>query len=106
MAHAEVAQGAPGRLRELAGRLESQRGFAEVVASLQAGHGATLDGVWGSSCALAAAALERHAPGPLVVVLPHQADIDLVVDDLALFTDTPADVFPAIESTLRERTGQ
>ena len=41
----------------------AQEGFAEVVASLKAGHAATLDGVWGSSCALAAAALAAPRPG-------------------------------------------
>ena len=53
-----------------------QEGFVEVVASLQAGHAATLDGVWGSSCALVAAALVAHAPGPLVVVCANVDDVD------------------------------
>ncbi|HQU44681.1 MAG TPA: hypothetical protein PK867_17830, partial [Pirellulales bacterium] len=66
MASAEIAITAAERLWQLADRLESTDGFAEVVASLQAGHGATLDGVWGSSCALVAATLIRHAPASLV----------------------------------------
>src|ERR1700709_1858879 len=82
----------------LAGYLESQQGFAEVVASLQAGHGATLDGVWGSSCALAAAAILKHAPSTLVVVLPRQADLDEFHDDWSIFSDVRAERFPAWES--------
>ncbi len=57
MAHADAATDAAGQLLELVGLLERQEGFAEVVESLQAGHAATLDGVWGSSCALVSAVL-------------------------------------------------
>jgi transcription-repair coupling factor (superfamily II helicase) len=73
------------RLEELVGRLNALPGFAEAVASLWAGRGATLGGVWGSSCALVAAALAKMAPGPLVVVLPHAADADAFADDVRLF---------------------
>ena len=64
MTEAQTVLTASDRLEDLVGRLEAQRGFAEVIASLQAGHAATLGGVWGSSCALVAASLVRHAPGP------------------------------------------
>ncbi len=103
MAASEMAVEAPEQLKDLVGRLESVRGFAEVVASLRAGHSATLDGVWGSSCALAAAALARHARGPLIVVCPHPGDIDELVDDLANFTAAEVDTFPAIESLAAPR---
>jgi transcription-repair coupling factor (superfamily II helicase) len=96
-----------GRLRGLADTLESHRGFAEVVASLHAGHGGTIGGTWGSASALAAAALLKSrrpssaklpAPGPLVVVLPHAAEAEAFVDDLALFSDVPVLLLPAVES--------
>jgi transcription-repair coupling factor (superfamily II helicase) len=90
------------RLVELVGRLESQHGFAEVVASLQAGHASTLGGVWGSSCALVAASLVRHSPGPLVVVWPHIDDLDDFSADLALFTTVKPERFPAWEREDRE----
>ena len=54
---------ASDRLLELVGLLEAQDGFAEVVAALKAAHAATLDGVWGSACALVAASLTQHVPG-------------------------------------------
>ena len=103
MAH--VAEVAPDSLRpfDLVDRLERQEGFSEIVAELRAGHAATLDGVWGSSCALAAATLAGHASGPLVVVLPHQDNIDETVDDLALFTPLTPERFPAWEALLDER---
>src|SRR5215475_2337309 len=92
---ASVLTTAAERLGQLADRLESTAGFAEVVASLQAGHGATLDGVWGSSCALVAAALLRQAPAPLVIVCPQPADVDDFCDDLALFTEIRPERLPA-----------
>src|SRR5689334_18724675 len=103
MAQAELVT-APDRLLELVGRLEAAEGFAEVVASLQAGHGATLDGVRGSSCALVSAALAQHAPGPLVVVCPQPGEIDDFCDELALFSALKPVRFPAWENLPTERT--
>jgi transcription-repair coupling factor (superfamily II helicase) len=102
MSAAQAVVPASERLFELVGRLEAQRGFAEVIASLQAGHAATLGGVWGSSCALVAASLARHAPGPLVVVWPHMDDIDDFCDELALFSAVAPERFPAWEREARE----
>jgi transcription-repair coupling factor (superfamily II helicase) len=102
MSSAQAVVTASERLFELVGRLEAQRGFAEVIASLQAGHAATLGGVWGSSCALVAASLVRHAPGPLVVVWPHMDDIDDFCTDLALFTSVAPERFGAWEREVRE----
>ncbi len=94
---------AEARLRALPARLSAQQSFAAAVASLEAGHGANLDGVWGSSCALVAAALAERAPRMLVIVCPHGDDIDEVSGDLALFTQRPAEAFPAWESGAGER---
>ena len=90
-------------LADLVGRLERQQGFAEVIASLAGGHSGTLGGVWGSSCALIAASLARHAPGPLVVVCPRGEDLDDFAADLTLFSDVAVEKFPAWESNPRER---
>ena len=57
-----------------------------MLDSLTAGHGATIGGAWGSSCALVAASLAAAAPGPLVVVLAHGDDIEAFSQDLALFS--------------------
>jgi len=100
--------GRPGRLLGLAETLESHRGFADVVASLRAGHGGTIGGTWGSASALALAALLRAvrgesptgaaATGTLVVVLPHAVEAEAFVDDLALFASVPAALLPAAEN--------
>src|SRR5690242_18468679 len=100
---ADNRQQAGRRLRELAAQLSSHSGFAEVVASLEAGHGGTLGGVWGSSRALVAAALARSCPGPLVIVAPHPGEIDAIARDLALFSDAPVSTFPAWETEPGER---
>lgn len=103
MASAESLVSVSSPLVELVGRLDAVAGFNDVVAALQAGEGATLDGVWGSSCALAAAALLRHAPAGLVLVTPHASEVDDLVDDLRLFTETRAERFPAWESLPSDR---
>ncbi|HET6883078.1 MAG TPA: transcription-repair coupling factor, partial [Pirellulales bacterium] len=61
------------------------------------------DGVWGSSCALVAATLARHAPGPLVIVCPQPAEIDDFCDDLALFTESQPERLPAWETLAGEQ---
>jgi transcription-repair coupling factor (superfamily II helicase) len=94
---------AADRLRELAANLNLHRGFADVIASLEAGHGGTLGGVWGSSRALVAAALARSCPGPLVIVAPHSGEIDAIARDIALFSELPVAEFPAWESEPGER---
>ncbi|HLA85623.1 MAG TPA: transcription-repair coupling factor [Thermoguttaceae bacterium] len=103
MAQTAPQTDAETRLRALVERLAAQEGFAGVVAELHAGHAATLDGVWGSSCALAAAALAREATGPLLVVCPSLDGVDEMVDDLRLFTPVEVERFPAWEATLDER---
>jgi transcription-repair coupling factor (superfamily II helicase) len=103
MTDAVAAPTASDRLLELARRVERQQGFAQLVESLKAGQAATLDGAWGSACALAAAALASHAPGVLIAVCPQVDDIDELVDDLALFTRLVPERFPAWESMPSER---
>jgi transcription-repair coupling factor (superfamily II helicase) len=90
-------------LRGLPAQLETHTGFSEVLASLAAGQAGTLGGVWGSSRALVAAALGEHCPHTLTVVLPHAAEVDSLVDDLALFTDLEVEAFPATEADAGER---
>src|SRR4051812_1891004 len=97
------ASRAADRLRELAAHLNLHTGFSDVVASLAAGHGGTLGGVWGSSRALVAAAFAQACPGPLVVVAPHPGEIDAIVRDLSLFTTLGVAPFPAWESEPGER---
>ncbi len=103
MTNALPAAGASGRVRELPGHLTAHPGFVDAVAALSRGEDVTWDGVWGSSCALVAAALVQHVAGMLVIVSPHQDDADAFCDDLKLFSEIPAERFPAWEADPGER---
>jgi transcription-repair coupling factor (superfamily II helicase) len=88
----------PASLHDLPVILRRAEGFAAVVESLKQGHGGTVDGAWGSSAALAAAALGLEAPRTLLVVIAHPRDTDGWVDDLASFAGVRPAVFPAWEN--------
>ena len=90
-------------LRGLPAQLATHAGFSEVLTSLANGQAGTLGGVWGSSRALVAATLGQHCSQTLTVVLPHAADVDSLVDDLALFTDAEVEAFPATEADAGDR---
>ncbi|MEM9186662.1 MAG: transcription-repair coupling factor [Planctomycetota bacterium] len=98
-ATADAAQG----LRRLAAQLVERADFARVAESLETGHSGTLGGVWGASCALVAASLAERAPGPLVVVVPHLADVDRFLADFRLFSQASAAAFPAWQAERGER---
>jgi len=97
MAEAAISSSASERLFDLVGRLAAQDDFGEVVREMQSGHAGTFDGVWGSSCALLAAALAGKGTGPLVVVCPTPDDADDFLDDFGLFSKSTPDRFPALE---------
>jgi len=103
MADAPAVPARAPQLVRLAECLEAHPGFVDVVSALAQRGSATLDGVWGSSCALVAAALLRHAPGPLVVVCAQPNELDDFCDDLALFTPAAAARFPAWEGEAGEQ---
>src|SRR5947207_2026890 len=84
-------------LRALSGLLTRSEGWAELRAALAVGRSGTVDGAWGSSAALAAAALAADTPGTLLVVLPNPADVDPWAEDLHSFTGTRPAVFEAWE---------
>ncbi len=90
------------RLQELSRLMQNAEGFSEVVASLRAGHGATIDGAWGSSCALTVAALAQHTPRTLFVVTAHVSDVDDLAGDIEAFLGRSVQSFPAWERLPRE----
>ncbi len=93
---------ATDRMRQLYRRLFDWEGCGECLAALEQGKPATFDGVWGSSCALVAAALQTRAAGPVVVVCPTQNEADELAADLDLFTSQRPEQFPAWETALGE----
>ena len=103
MAKVSTASLTPIReLKELTREVQHVAGFPEVLAALKNGHGATIDGAWGSAGPLAAAALGLHAPRTLVIVLAHVGDVDDFRDDVATFAGVASEVFPAWDRLPRE----
>ena len=88
MTTATLAAPADAGLRALPGLLHKAEGWAALRAALTAGRSGTVDGAWGSSASLAAAALATDAPGTLLVVVPSPADVSAWVEDIASFTGT------------------
>ena len=93
-----VADAASGSLADVPKVLRDAEGFGDVSAALRAGKAGTIDGAWGSSAALAAAALAADAAGPVLIVLAHVGDVDPWANDLHSFTGRRPVIFPAFES--------
>ncbi len=103
MPERETGLSAQQQLQLLQECLEQDSGFADVVAAACQGQATTLDGVWGSSCALVAAALAaRNTPAPVVVVTAKSAEIDDLVDSLRLFSKHSAVTYPTLEERPRK----
>ncbi len=91
-------------LAELVDRLRRVDTFSAVARAMQAGQSGTIDGAWGSSCALATSAVVKEAPGQVLIVLPRISDVDDFAADLLPFLDPPPVVFPAWESLPKDRS--
>src|SRR5262249_34455611 len=89
--------GATG-LHALPALLHAAGGWGELRTALRSGHSGTIDGAWGSSAALAVAALATDAPGTVLAVLPGASDVIPWVEDLASFTGVRPAVFEAWET--------
>ncbi|MBA61913.1 MAG: transcription-repair coupling factor [Planctomycetaceae bacterium] len=83
---------------DLTRSLASQTDFMDTVATIQEGMGASIDGVWGSSCALVSAAISAAGFPVNLIVLPRGKQIDDFCDDLRLFTEQEVFAFPVLES--------
>ncbi len=95
-------------LQDLTRLLESTEGFRPLLDALRQNHSGTVDGAWGSSAALAVAALANHVPRTLLVVLAHPRDLDGWAADLASFAGRPPANFPAADDSAEddESSGQ
>lgn len=85
-------------LADLPQLLRDAEGFAAVTSALRAGGAGTIDGAWGSSAALAIAAIASDAPATVLVVLAHPGDLESWAGDLAAFAGRRPVVVPAFES--------
>lgn len=96
---------AANRLGELVTVLRSEPGFAAASESLRAGRSASVDGAWGSSGALAVAALTGQAPSTVLIVLAHPGDLGTYRADLDSLCDRRPIIFPALDNWSPARTG-
>src|SRR5579884_3278030 len=86
-------------LQDLTRIIQTAEGFHPLVAALKNGRAAAVDGAWGSSASLTAAALGLHAPTTLLVVIAHPRDVDPWVEDIASFAGKRPVNFPAWEAS-------
>lgn len=71
-----------------------------IAAAMSAGGNALLDGVVGSSCAIAMAAVARSAAvDSVLVIVPDPNLSQATASDLELFTEEAIEVFPALDAT-------
>jgi transcription-repair coupling factor (superfamily II helicase) len=91
----QVLSTIPERLQDVPERLVRLEEFRAVLSALHQRRSAVVDGAWGSSAALAVAALAGQAPRTLLVVLAHPRDLDSWSGDLASFAGFDPALFPA-----------
>src|ERR1700693_4549725 len=82
-------------LTDLVPRLLQSEGRGEVVAALARGESAAVDGAWGSTCALTAAAVASRTENPLLIVLPRPSEVDDFAADMIGFLGGATDLFTA-----------
>ncbi|MFP6601340.1 MAG: transcription-repair coupling factor [Pirellulaceae bacterium] len=102
MTNAQTSTSGLTRLRDLSRGVQNLAGFDQAIDALRSNALVTIDGVWGSACALVAATLLKQHPPLLLVVCPHPREVDQFVDDLSLFVDAETMVFPAWDSPAGE----
>lgn len=98
MTTATLKAPADAGLRALPDLLHLGEGWDALRAALIANRSGTIDGAWGSSASLAAAALATDVPSTLLVVVPNPTDVEPWREDIATFTGTKPAMFEAWET--------
>ncbi|MFO0877824.1 MAG: transcription-repair coupling factor [Gemmataceae bacterium] len=88
----------PSSLTELTDLVARGDELGAVLAALEQGLSATVDGAWASSAALVAAAVARRAAHPVLVVVAHPRELDSWAADLHSFSGIEPAVFRAWDS--------
>jgi transcription-repair coupling factor (superfamily II helicase) len=104
MPRAKAHSSALDSLKDLTHLIQSAEGFPALIAALKNGHGASVDGAWGSSAGLVASALGLHAPRTLLVAIAFPRDVDGWTEDLASFSGLRPILFPAWDSLPTDET--
>ena len=85
-------------LTDLPRLLRDTEGWDGLRAALGKSESGTIDGAWGSTGALAVAALAAERPPALLVVVANPTDVGPWAEDLASFTGVRPTIFPAWET--------
>ncbi len=86
----------PTDLGGIPSMLLEETSFQTVLEALASGRSAAVDGAWGSSAGLVAAALSARRTGPMVVVIPLPRDLHGWQTELLSFGADHPEVFPAL----------
>ena len=90
-------------LGDLVDWLQEEGDFVHWFRRIEIGSIASVDGAWGSACALFAATLAARSPEPVVVLCSDADRMDALADEWPLFSDGLCDRFPAWETDPGER---
>src|SRR5438105_13330731 len=90
-------------LPDLVSIIQTAEGFRALLTAVQAGRSGTVDGAWGSSAGLAAAALVEQVSQTLLVVIAHPRDLDAWATDLLSFSGIHPTLFPAWDNLPTDR---
>ena len=90
-------------LGDLVDWLLAHKDYAAWIDRVLPGNTVGIGGVWGSACALCAAALVASGQRPLLIVCDHTARMDSLIDAWPLFGEGSTGRFPAWDTHLGER---
>ncbi|MCP4083391.1 MAG: transcription-repair coupling factor [Planctomycetaceae bacterium] len=85
------------RLQDLTRTLQQTEGWEKCLKALEEGQPASFDSVWGSSCALFAAALHDVWDGNIVFVFPGEREAQHLTEDWPAFSDGPIELYPTVD---------
>jgi len=94
---------AAAMLRALPPSFAELEPFQHVANALANNQDATLEGVWGSACALVGAAAIHQGISHVVLVAPHLSEMEALSGAAGIFYDGDIESFPAWESSPDER---
>ena len=97
MPEASAIPDAITRIGELSRSLHQATGWDECLAALRAGQTASFDSVWGSGCALLAAALRDQWDGPLLLVTPGERQAQQLGEDWETFSTEAIEIYPTVD---------
>jgi len=90
----------PELLRKLSARIAKDPELQRATAALSAGNNALLDGVCGSSCALAVAAIAEQSDFEgFLVVVSEENKLKSMQADIDVFSSDSTEVFPSLDAT-------